>query len=149
MRYPECVEKLVIINSPHPAVFARELLNNPDQQASSQYMLLFRSAKAEQILSENNYAGLMAMVTQFGSNWDMTDEVRQKFITAWSQPGALTGGLNYYRASPLYPPATPEDVAQIKSILELPPELLSVKAPTLVIWGEQDRALLEKQKLNV
>ena len=46
MRYPECVEKLVIINSPHPAVFARELLNNPDQQVASQYMLLFRSAKA-------------------------------------------------------------------------------------------------------
>jgi pimeloyl-ACP methyl ester carboxylesterase len=142
MRYPECVEKLIIINSPHPGVFARELLNNPDQQAASQYMLLFRSQKAEQILSENNYAGLMDMVTQFGSKWDMTEEVRLKYIEAWSRPGALTGGLNYYRVSPLYPPTTPEDVAKIKSILDLPPELLAVKVPTLVIWGEQDRALL-------
>jgi pimeloyl-ACP methyl ester carboxylesterase len=142
MRHPECVEKLIIINSPHPAVFARELLNNPDQQAASQYMLLFRSPKAERILSENNYARLMDMVTQFGSKWDMTEEVRLKYIEAWSRPGALTGGLNYYRASPLYPPTSPEDVAKIKSILKLPHEMLAVKVPTLVIWGEQDRARL-------
>jgi len=142
MRYPDWVEKLIIINSPHPALFARELLNNPDQQAASQYMLLFRSAKAEQILSENNYAGLMAMVTQFGSKWDMSEEVRLKYIEAWSRPGALTGGLNYYRVSPLYPPTSPEDEARIKSILDLPPEMFAVKVPTLVIWGEQDHALL-------
>jgi pimeloyl-ACP methyl ester carboxylesterase len=142
MQYPDWVEKLVIINSPHPAVFARELLNNPAQQEASQYMLLFRSAKAEQILSENNYAGVMAMVTQFGSKWDMPEEVRLKYIEAWSRPGALTGGLNYYRASPLYPPTSPEDEAKIKSILDLPPEMFAVKVPTLVIWGEQDHALL-------
>ena len=142
MRYPECVEKLIIINSPHPAVFARELLNNPAQQEASQYMLLFRSQKAEQILSENNYARLNDMVTQFGSKWDMTEEVRLKYIEAWSQPGALTGGLNYYRVSPLYPPTSPDDVAKIKSIVDLPQEMLSVKVPTLVIWGEQDHALL-------
>jgi pimeloyl-ACP methyl ester carboxylesterase len=142
MRYPQCVEKLIIINSPHPAVFARELLNNPDQQAASQYMLLFRSAKAEKILSEDNYARLMDMVTQFGSKWEMTQAVRLKYIQAWSQPGALTGGLNYYRASPLYPPTSPEDVAKINSILNLPQDMLAVKVPTLVIWGEQDRALL-------
>ncbi len=142
MRHPECVEKLIIINAPHPAVFARELLDSPDQQEASQYMLLFRSPKAERILSENNYARLMDMVTQFGSKWDMTEEVRLKYIEAWSQPGALTGGLNYYRASPLYPPTSPEDIAKIKSILNLPHEMLAVKVPTLVIWGEQDRALL-------
>jgi pimeloyl-ACP methyl ester carboxylesterase len=142
MQYPDWVEKLVIINSPHPAVFARELLNNPAQQEASQYMLLFRSAKAEKFLSENNYAGVMAMVTQFGSKWDMPEEVRLKYIEAWSRPGALTGGLNYYRASPLYPPTSPEDEAKIKSILDLPPEMFAVKVPTLVIWGEQDHALL-------
>jgi pimeloyl-ACP methyl ester carboxylesterase len=142
MRHPDWVEKLVIINSPHPAIFARELLNNPEQQAASQYMLLFRSSKAEQILSENNYARLLDMVTQFGSKWKMTDEDRLKYIDAWSRPEALTGGLNYYRASPLYPPTSAEDTAKIKSILDLPPEMFAVKAPTLVIWGEQDRALL-------
>ena len=142
MRYPQWVEKLIIINSPHPAVFARELLNNPAQQAASQYMLLFRSPKAERVLSENNYARLMDMVTQFGSRWVMTAEIRQQYIAAWSQPGALTGGLNYYRVSPLYPPTSPEDFQKIESILGLPHEMLAVKVPTLVIWGEQDRALL-------
>jgi len=142
MRHPELLEKLIIINAPHPAVFARELLNNPDQQTASQYMLLLRSAEAERVLSENNYTRLADVLVQFGSKWEMTDEKRQKYIEAWSQPGALTGSLNYYRASPLYPPTSKSDEEQISSILNLPKEMFAVKMPTLVIWGEQDRALL-------
>ena len=142
IRHPEIVEKLVIINSPHPAVFARELLNNPDQQKASQYMLILRSAEAERVLSENNFARLSDVLIQFGSKWEMSEERRLKYIDAWSQPGALTGSLNYYRASPLYPPTSTEDKEQIKSILNLPKEMLAVRVPTLVIWGEQDRALL-------
>ncbi len=142
MRHPELLEKLVIINSPHPAVFARELLNNPDQQKASQYMLILRSAEAERVLSENNFARLSDVLVQFGSKWEMSEERRLKYIDAWSQPGALTGSLNYYRASPLYPPTSTEDKEQIKSILNLPKEMLAVRVPTLVIWGEQDRALL-------
>ena len=142
MRHPECIEKLIIINAPHPAVFARELLNSPEQQKASQYMLLFRSPKAERVLSENSYARLMDVLLQFGSKWKMTEQVRLKYIEAWSQPGALTGGLNYYRASPLYPPTSPEDVQKIAGILNLPREMLAVKVPTLVIWGEEDQALL-------
>ena len=142
MRHPECLKKLVIINAPHPAAFARELLNNPEQQKASQYMLLFRSPQAERILSENNYARLVDVLSQFGSKWKMTEEVRLKYIEAWSQPGALTGGLNYYRASRLYPPTSPQDVQKIESILNLPRKMLAVKVPTLVIWGEEDQALL-------
>ena len=142
MRHPELLEKLIIINAPHPAVFARELLNNPDQQTASQYMLLLRSAEAQRVLSENNYTRLADVLVQFGSKSEMTDEKRQKYIEAWSQPGALTGGLNYYRASPLYPPTSKSDEEQISSILNLPKEMFAVKMPTLVIWGEQDRALL-------
>ena len=48
--HPEYLEKLVIINCPHPAIFARELAENPAQQKASQYMLIFRSAQAEQTL---------------------------------------------------------------------------------------------------
>ena len=58
---------------------------------------------------------------------------------AWSQPGALTGSLNYYRASPLYPPSA-GDAGAAK--LKLEPKDFRVRVPTLVIWGEQDRALL-------
>jgi len=142
MRYPDWLEKLIIINSPHPAVFARELLHNPDQQKASRYMLMFRTPEAERILSENNYAGLMQALSQFGSKWKMTEEVRLKYIEAWSRPGALTGGLNYYRASPLYPPTSKNDEENIKGIMNLPHEMLEIKMPTLVIWGEQDQALL-------
>ena len=142
MRHPEYLEKLIIVNAPHPAIFARELLNNPDQQKASQYMLLFRSAKAERVLSENNFARLVDICFQFGSKWEMTEEVRLKYIEAWSQPGALTGSLNYYRASPLYPPSSPEDVQKIEGVLNLPREMLAVRVPTLVIWGEEDQALL-------
>jgi pimeloyl-ACP methyl ester carboxylesterase len=142
IRHPDWVEKLVIINAPHPAIFARELLHNPEQQAASQYMLFFRSPKAERVLSRDNYAGLLEVLTEFGSKWDMDPDTRRKYIDAWSQRGALTGGLNYYRASPMYPPTSAQDEEKINSILDLPHEMLAVKAPTLVIWGEQDRALL-------
>ncbi len=142
MRFPEWLEKLIIINSPHPAVFARELLNNPAQQKASGYMLMFRTPEAERILSENNYAGLIQTLFQFGSKCEMSQEVRSKYIEAWSRPGALTGGLNYYRASPLYPPTSKNDEEKIKRIMNLPREMLAVRIPTLVIWGEQDQALL-------
>ncbi len=142
MRHPELLEKLIIINSPHPAVFARELLKNPDQQKASQYMLMLRSAEAERVLSENNFARLMDLLVQFGSKWELSEEKRLKYIAAWSQPGALTGSLNYYRASPLYPPTSKNDEEQIESILSLPKEMFEIKVPTLVIWGEADRALL-------
>ena len=142
MRHPEWLEKLIIVNAPHPAIFARELLNNPDQQKASRYMLTFRSPDAEQILSENNFVRLIDALIKFGSKWEMTDEVRQKYIEAWSQPGALTGGLNYYRISPLYPPTSKEDEKRIESIMDLPHEMFEVKVSTLVIWGELDRALL-------
>jgi pimeloyl-ACP methyl ester carboxylesterase len=142
IRHPELLEKLIIINSPHPAVFARELLENPDQQQASQYMLMLRSAEAERVLSENNYARLMDVLVQFGSKWEMSEEKRLKYMAAWSQPVALTGSLNYYRASPLYPPTSKDDKDQIGGIWSLPKEMFAVKVPTLVIWGEEDRALL-------
>jgi pimeloyl-ACP methyl ester carboxylesterase len=142
MRHPEWLEKLIIINAPHAAIFARELLNNPDQQKASQYMLTFRSPEAEAILSENNYEWLTNALFKWGSKWEMTAELRQKYIGAWSQPGALTGSLNYYRASFLYPPTSEEDKQGIKKIKDLPREIFMVKVPTLVIWGELDQALL-------
>jgi pimeloyl-ACP methyl ester carboxylesterase len=142
MRHPQWLEKLIIINAPHAAIFARELLDNPDQQKASQYMLTFRSPEAEAILSENNYEWLTNALFKWGSKWEMTAELRQKYIEAWSQPGALTGSLNYYRTSPLYPPTSEEDRKGIKKILDLPHELFRIKIPTLVIWGELDQALL-------
>ena len=64
---------------------------------------------------------------------------RAAYIEAWSQPGALTGSLNYYRASPLYPPIGDDPGAKA---LQLDPADFMVRVPTLVVWGMRDQALL-------
>jgi len=138
--HPDYLEKLVIINAPHPAVFQRELRENPAQQKASQYTIMFRSAQAEQILSANNYAALVQAVLGAGLKMGAFTEVdKLAYIEAWSQPGALTGGLNYYRASRVGPP-TGDDKQAPSFAAGLPS--LEVKVPTLVIWGEKDTALL-------
>jgi len=138
--HPDYLEKLVIINAPHPGVFQRELQQNPAQQKASQYMLMFRSAQAEQILSANNYATLVQVVLGDGLKTGVfTDADKQAYIEAWSQPGALTGGLNYYRAARVGPPdGDDKQVTNFAAALSS----LEVKVPTLVIWGEKDTALL-------
>jgi len=139
--YPGNLEKLIIINAPHPVVFARELQQNPAQQKASQYMLMFRSARAESVLSANNFEELNRRVLNWGHKKTMvTDEDRKAYWEAWSQPGALTGGLNYYRAAKAGPPA-PGGGTETR---ESPRDLYAkpIRVPTLVIWGEKDTALL-------
>jgi pimeloyl-ACP methyl ester carboxylesterase len=138
-QHAQMLDKLVIINAPHPTIFARELRENPAQQQASQYMLMFRGPNAEETLSADSFARLKQAVL---SNASPEDEA--KYVEAWSQPGALTGGLNYYRASAVGPPTTPSGPAAASppasSIAAMGP--LVVKVPTLVIWGEKDTALL-------
>jgi len=139
--HPEMLDKLVIINAPHPGVFAKLLASDPKQQQASQYMLMFRSEKAEAMLSANNYAGLVNAVLGAGlKNGVFTEDDKQAYIKAWSQPGALTGGLNYYRANRVGPPSP--DGKQSTGNFAVDPGALQVKVPTLVIWGEKDAALL-------
>src|SRR5713226_9490658 len=79
--HPDYLEKLVIINAPHPAVFQRELRENPAQQKASQYMLMFRSAQAEQTLSANNYATLVELVLGAGLKTGVfTEADKQAYI---------------------------------------------------------------------
>jgi len=129
MTYPTWLDKLIIINSPHPAIFRRELTSNPSQQQASAYMKTFRASRAETLLSARNYARLTQIV--FGEELFGSEAEKQEYITAWSQPGGLTGGLNYYRAM------------TGKNSLNMPdPPSVMVNVPTLVIWGEKDTALL-------
>ena len=136
--HPELVEKLIIINAPHPNVFGKLISNNKDQQTSSQYVLFFRTKKAEEFLSANDFANLFAAVLTPEIEFD--DDDRQIYKDAWSQPGAITGGLNYYRAGGLKPPSQGEDISEVTSEqLEANPVMINM--PTLVIWGEKDTAL--------
>ena len=141
LSHPDYLEKLVIINAPHPGVFARELRDNPAQQKASGYMLMFRGPQAEQTLSANNYALLVQVVLGEGLKTGVfTEEDKKAYIEAWSQPGALTGGLNYYRAARVGPPSGEGD--KDSGSFGLNVASLVVKVPTLVIWGEKDTALL-------
>jgi pimeloyl-ACP methyl ester carboxylesterase len=139
--HPERLERLVIVNAPHPVIFARELRDNPAQQQASAYMNLFRSDKAERILADDGYARLQRMTLDAwaANGGAATPEDQRAYLDAWSQPGALTGGLNYYRASPLHPP---EDGDPPPLAHDHAPEAFKVRVPTLVIWGERDQALL-------
>jgi pimeloyl-ACP methyl ester carboxylesterase len=136
LTHPRMLERLVIVNAPHPAVFARELRDNPAQQKASQYMLTFRSPEAEAILSADGHALLRRAL---GDVWDtrFSDEDRSRYLAAWSQPGALTGGLNWYRAARVGPPTAAEPSRSLSAVDDLP----VLEVPTLVIWGEGDRAL--------
>ncbi len=103
-------------------------------------MLLFRSADAEKILSANNYEWIRTMA--FGDlmkNGIMKQEDLDEYIKAWSQPGAMTGGLNYYRAANVDALENPEEALKKPAMGDLLPK---VSMPTLVIWGEKDTALL-------
>jgi pimeloyl-ACP methyl ester carboxylesterase len=138
--HPEMLDKLVIVNAPHPTVFAKLLRDNAGQQQASQYMLMFRGPQAEATLSANSYALLTSMVLGAGlKDGTVSESDKAMYVEAWSQPGALTGGLNYYRASGIGPPA-PATAASTPAAAAAPN--LVVRVPTLVIWGEKDTALL-------
>lgn len=141
MRHPDYLEKLIIINAPHPITFVRELRDNPAQQRASQYILVHRTLQAEEILAKDNYAVLVNSVLKDGlSHGYFSEEDCKAYIEAWSQPGALTGGLNYYRAARLGL-FTGDDSEGLENLIANP-SLALVKVPTLVIWGEKDRYLL-------
>ena len=143
IQHPDMLDRLVIVNAPHPGMFGRLLASDAAQQRASQYMLMFRSPQAEQILSANNYAFLVRVVLEAGlQNGVFSEDDKRAYIKAWSQPGALTGGLNYYRANEVGPPTSGQAASAARGNFALDPNNLAVKVPTLVIWGEKDMALL-------
>jgi len=121
--HPEMLHKLIIVNAPHPTVFARELASNPAQQKASAYFKLFDSPQAEAFLGNDRFAAFRALIKPWASPADL-----EEYLANWGR--GLTGGLNYYRAARLGSP----DRA-------LPP-MPSIDTPTLVIWGEKDTSLL-------
>jgi len=136
---PDLIRQLVIINSPHPGTFLRELKNNPAQQAASAYMNFLIRPDAEELLAQDDYRRLWDFLTAtFGSHpaaW-LTEEVKAQYREVWD--AGLTGGCNLYRASPLRPPRADDPAA---AAVDLPQSMLTVKLPTLVIWGLGDIAL--------
>jgi len=136
---PQLVPKLIILNSPHPFTFARELAHSAEQQRASAYMNRLRAADAEEQLTKDDFARLFASFAGkdgAGARW-LDAARRDAYRSVWAR--GLTGALNYYRATPLYPPTADDPGA---SALTLDPAKFMVRVPTLVLWGMRDRALL-------
>jgi pimeloyl-ACP methyl ester carboxylesterase len=138
---PHRIAKLVVINGVHPGPFQRALVEDEAQRAASAYMHYLRDPRAEERLSANNFEKLLGMLSRFGPQPWLTPAKCAGYLEAWSPPGALTGMLNWYRASPLVVPHPGEAVDPAK-VMKLDPAQLRVRMPHLVIWGMDDRALL-------
>lgn len=128
-RYPNVVEKLVVCNAPHPsaAIVAWRSLYLP-QILKSWYMLAFQIPKLpERLMGAKDYA-VLARNLKKDTKGALNDEELGYFRRAWSQPGAMTGGINWYRAL-------------FRSWMQDHLKDLLVHQPTLLIWGEQDAFL--------
>ena len=139
--HPGRLTHLVIANGVHPACFQRAIFEDADQRSASQYINYLRSAKAEEGLSEDNYRRLMRMLSGFSNIGWMDEAEADAYRAAWSQPGALTAMLNWYRASQIEVPEEGAPAPAGRSVLDLPPEAMTVSAPHLLLWGEDDTAL--------
>ena len=137
------IGRLAIVNSPHPLIFQKSLIEDEPQRAASQYMRAFRKPGME--------AGIEAMGfdaffdKSFAKHVDMariTPEERQIYIDQWSRPGALTAMLNWYRSSHVVVPAVGENAAMPDWVARGLPRL---RIPVRVIWGLDDKALLPIQ----
>jgi pimeloyl-ACP methyl ester carboxylesterase len=137
---PQLMKQLVIINSPHPGTFLRELKSSPAQQAASAYMNFLIRDDAEQLLTQGDYRRLWEFLSVskagHGTPLWLTDEVKAQYREVWDC--GLRGGCNLYRVSPLRP-ARPDDPAA--AAIELPRDMLTISLPTLVIWALDDIAL--------
>ena len=138
---PSRIAKLVVINGVHPGPFQRALIEDEAQRQASSYIHYLRNPRAEARLSANNFEKLLGMLSRFGPQPWLTPERQAAYFEAWSPPGALTGMLNWYRATPLVVPQPGEAVDPAK-VMKLEPAQLRVRIPHLLIWGMGDRALL-------
>lgn len=133
---PALLQRLLILNSPHPGPFLRELRDSPAQQAASAYMNFLVRPDAEALLAERDFERLWgffrnAETPDTDPEW-LDAALKNQYRAVWQT--SLRGGCNYYRASPLRPGSV--------ASLVLPDSLLHIPMPTRVLWGLGDRALL-------
>lgn len=143
LRHPDLLSRLVIVNAPHPLLFQKSLVDDRPQRTASQYIRALRSPLME--------AGIRAMGLEaffekmFSAHVDraqITATEKEAYLEEWSQEGALTSMLNWYRASDIEVPEIDEEASPpLWTRMPFP----KVKVPTLVIWALQDRALLPVQ----
>lgn len=136
--YPEMTERLIVLNMPHPAELQKQLLTNWAQLKRSWYIFFFQLPYLpERYLTKN----LRGFFTQALRGWcynknAFSDADIDAYVQAYNQPGAFTTPINYYRASWRYP---------IKANGRKP---VKITAPTLLLFGENDKALGKELTYN-
>jgi epoxide hydrolase 4 len=137
MSHPEVVDRLAILNAAHPRKLS-EGLHHPGQLRKSWYFFFFfffffffaLPELPESVVHANNWHFFRNFLDDAQPAY--TPEEIDRYVEAWSQPGAATGMINYYRSSVRTPPKRAEAA------------LRPISAPTLVIWGQRDRYLGEE-----
>jgi pimeloyl-ACP methyl ester carboxylesterase len=122
---PSIVDKLVILNAPHPTAYAQKLSSSLGQFLKSWYIFFFQIPILPEIAYRTDDLDVLRRL--FGSSTNTEELEAYKWV--WSQNGALTPPLNYYR-----------NLLDIQNLLQ-PKVLPRIKMPTLIIWGENDLAL--------
>lgn len=142
IRHPELLDRLIIINAVHPGAFQREIAKNPEQAGASQYIHEIRAEGSEFRYAKDNFALLWRSLEKTAAAGHLTTADREEFTQAWSEPGALTGMFNWYRAMKLEPPKAGASSPESEQANLYDDEALTVRVPTRVLWGMQDTALL-------
>ena len=140
---PERLTHLAIINAPHPVIFQKSLIESAEQRAASQYIAAFRTPGFEQGIERMGYDAFFKKT--FGGHVDLSKfsaDEKARYLADWSEPGAMTAMLNWYRASRLVLPPPGLTVPLPDWLLGAFPK---VKVPALVIWAMKDVALLPLQ----
>jgi pimeloyl-ACP methyl ester carboxylesterase len=129
MRRPRPIERLAIFNVPHPAIFREQIRNNKEQRRRSRYVAFFQLPwLPEYMLRRKNAKGIEQAFRGMAidkSRFD--DDVIAVYRANALRPGGATAMLNWYRAAG-------------RSFGE-PAESPLIETPTLMVWGEEDRAL--------
>lgn len=136
---PDRVARLVILNAPHPLLFQRALFDEPEQRRASQYITRFRDTRIDQGLTGAGLEKFLGSTFAQHITGAIAGADKAAYLDEWSQPGAMTAMLNWYRASGVVVPAMDEEPPR-PAFLDKP--FPPVTQETLVIWGTRDTALL-------
>ena len=133
LNYPDRLEKLAILNVPHPDVMTDFVLHNSSQRKKSWYVFFFQIPwLVEWMLSRDNFEYLGRMLTRSGRKSTFTEADVVEYKKAWSQKGALTGMLNWYRAVVR---------RTLKHAFSTKRPARRVHVHTMMLWGKRDVAL--------
>lgn len=126
--HPQRIAKLTILNVPHPSVMRRFLRTRPRQMLRSWYMFFFQLPwLPEALFSALDFRiGARSLAHSSRPGTFSSDDLAQ-YRAAWSQPGALTAMINWYRAL-------------FRSRAKFSDR--TVRVPTRILWGERDAFLL-------